>query len=256
MASADPGAVPGVAHLLVELARSRPATLGAGRLIRLDGPAGSGKTTLAEAVASLLPGSRVVHMDDLYDGWDGLPRVADQLDALLLPLAAGQPGSYRRYDWLADAYAETVVVPPGDLVVLEGVGSGSRAHAGLATVTAWVWAPEEVRRHVGSSGTDRSSRGGGDSGCGTRTTTSPARPSPRTPTCWSTGSASRHRWYDHPVAGPRLCVSRPAQAGKSPAVSPRSITSTRRTHDVPRVSPCIHPAANSSRSPEAATAPS
>ncbi len=149
MASADPGAVPGVAHLLVELARSRPATLGAGRLIRLDGPAGSGKTTLAEAVASLLPGSRVVHMDDLYDGWDGLPRVADQLDALLLPLAAGQPGSYRRYDWLADAYAETVVVPPGDLVVLEGVGSGSRAHAGLATVTAWVWAPEEVRRQRG-----------------------------------------------------------------------------------------------------------
>ena len=149
MASADPGAVPGVAHLLAELARSRPATLGAGRLIRLDGPAGSGKTTLAEAVASLLPGSRVVHMDDLYDGWDGLPRVADQLDALLLPLAAGQPGSYRRYDWLADAYAETVVVPPGDLVVLEGVGSGSRAHAGLATVTAWVWAPEEVRRQRG-----------------------------------------------------------------------------------------------------------
>ena len=146
MASAEAGAVSGVAHLVVELARSRPATLGAGRLVRLDGPAGSGKTTLAAAVAALVPDARVVHMDDLYAGWAGLPHVSEQLDALLLPLADGAAGSYRRYDWSAGAYAETVVVPPGELLVLEGVGSGSRAHGGLATVTVWVWAPEEVRR--------------------------------------------------------------------------------------------------------------
>ncbi len=149
MASAEPGAVPGVAHLLVELAGNRPTTLGAGRLIRLDGPAGSGKTTLAAAVAALVPDAQVVHMDDLYDGWTGLPRVSGQLDSLLLPLAVGEAGSYRRYDWWAGEYAETVVVPPGGLLVLEGVGSGSRAHAALATVTAWVWAPEEVRRARG-----------------------------------------------------------------------------------------------------------
>lgn len=137
------------AELVLRLARSRPATLGEGRLVRLDGPAGSGKTTLAAAVAELAPGTRVVHMDDLYDGWAGLPRVTDQLDSLLLPLAAGAAGSYRRYDWAAGEYAETVVVPPGRLLVLEGVGSGSRAHASLATVTVWVWAPEEVRRQRG-----------------------------------------------------------------------------------------------------------
>jgi hypothetical protein len=141
--SADP------AGLLLELARSRPPTLGAGRLVCIDGPAGSGKTTLAAAVAALAPGSALVHLDDLYDGWDGLPGVGAQLDTLLLPLARGVAGRYRRYDWHAGRFAETVRVAPVPLLVLEGVGAGSAAHARLATVTAWVSAPEGLRRTRG-----------------------------------------------------------------------------------------------------------
>jgi uridine kinase len=129
--------------------RSRPATLGEGRLLCIDGPAGSGKTTLAGAVAALEPHARVVHMDDLYDGWDGLPRVGDQLDTLLGPLASGRPGRYRRYDWSAGGWAESVTVAPVPLLVVEGVGSGSRAHAGLVTVLAWVEAPDDLRLRRG-----------------------------------------------------------------------------------------------------------
>lgn len=131
---------------LLALALTRPATLGVSRLISVDGPAGSGKTTLATEVAALSgPGAVVVHMDDLYDGWSGLPRIADQLDRLLLPLAEGRSGSYRRYDWHAAAYAETVSVPPAPLVVLEGVGSGAAAYDTIRTALAWVEAPYEVR---------------------------------------------------------------------------------------------------------------
>lgn len=143
----DPASDP--ARLVLELASSRPATLGAGRLVCVDGPAGSGKTTLAAALARLEPRSRVIHMDDLYDGWDGLPRLTDQLEPLLRPLASGAPGSYRRYDWLAGEYAETVTVEPVPLLVLEGVGSGSRAHADLTTVLTWVWAPSDLRLRRG-----------------------------------------------------------------------------------------------------------
>lgn len=137
------------ARRLLDLARSRTPTLGAGRLVCIDGPAGSGKTTLAAAVASLQPGTTVVHMDDLYDGWDGLPRVADQLAGLLEPLARGETGTYRRYDWVAGRYAETVMVAPGDLVVVEGVGSGVARVAHLVTALAWVEAPEGVRLQRG-----------------------------------------------------------------------------------------------------------
>lgn len=134
---------------LLHLTRSRPPTLGTGRLIAIDGPAGSGKTTLAAAVAAQAPGAVVLHLDDLYDGWQGLPRVADQLAALLEPLARETPSSYRRYDWLAGRYAETVPVVPCGLLVLEGVGSGVARVAPLVTALAWVEAPADVRLRRG-----------------------------------------------------------------------------------------------------------
>ena len=60
-----------------------------------------------------------------------------------------RPGSYRRWDWYADRWAEVVVVPPAPLLVLEGVGSGSRASAELITVLAWVEAPADLRLERG-----------------------------------------------------------------------------------------------------------
>jgi hypothetical protein len=42
-----------------------------------------------------------------------------------------------------------VAVPPGPLLVLEGVGSGSRAHADLTTVLAWVEVAPDLRLRRG-----------------------------------------------------------------------------------------------------------
>ena len=136
------------AERVLELVDDRPPTLGRGRLLCIDGPAGSGKTTLADQIAALT-GATTVHMDHLYEGWDGLPRVAEQLDRLLLPLSRNRPGSYRRWDWYADQWAEVVVVPPAPLLIVEGVGSGSRSHADLVTVLAWVEVPPELRLRRG-----------------------------------------------------------------------------------------------------------
>ncbi len=138
--------LPEAAATILALAAARPATLGRGRLICLDGRAGSGKTTLAAAVAGRAAGTRTVHLDDLYDGWDGLDGVETQLDSLLRPLASGQPGHYRRYDWHAGRFAELVRVDPVELLVLEGVGAGHRDHAALCTLLVWLTASEPVRK--------------------------------------------------------------------------------------------------------------
>jgi hypothetical protein len=132
------------AQEVLDLARSREPTLGLGRLVCVDGPAGSGKTTLADEIATLT-GAPVLHMDDMFEGWDGLPRITHQLEALLRPLASGRSGSYRRWDWPGNAWAETILVPPAPLLVLEGVGSGSASVASLITVLAWVEVPYDLR---------------------------------------------------------------------------------------------------------------
>ncbi len=149
----EPAAAPGspqeTAQLVLDLALSRRPTLGETRLVSIDGPAGSGKSTLAAGIAELDPGARVVHMDDLYDGWKGLGSVARQISTLVRPLALGRTGFYRRYDWHRGEFAETVDVEPVPLLVLEGVGSGRAELATMITVLVWVTAPRPLRRERG-----------------------------------------------------------------------------------------------------------
>lgn len=128
----------------LRLAVERPPSLGAGRLICVDGPSGAGKTEFAARLAARTR-CRVIHLDDLYDGWGGLGTVADSLHGLLSPLAAGRAGSYRRYDWDSGQYVETVAVPPTPLLIIEGVGAGVANWRDLHTVLVWVTAPEGLR---------------------------------------------------------------------------------------------------------------
>lgn len=134
---------------ILGLVRSRPPTLGGGRLVCIDGPAGAGKTTLAAALIAREPAATVVHMDSLYQGWQGLPGVADQLGSLLDALAEGRSGRYRRWDWNADGWAEQVTVEPSALLVVEGVGAGADVAGVLTTVLVWVDAPHDVRMRRG-----------------------------------------------------------------------------------------------------------
>lgn len=140
--SADPHEV---AQHVAARVLAAPPTLGRGRLVCIDGPAGSGKTTLAETVARLVPDAGVVHCDELLHGWRGLPGLAGSVEALLRPLAAGRTGRWRRWDWHADDWAEEHVVEPGGVLVLEGVGSWSPAVADLVGLLVWVEAASELR---------------------------------------------------------------------------------------------------------------
>lgn len=137
-----------IAARVLASALARPATLGQGRLICIDGLAGSGKTTLAAAVRAQA-GCRVLHLDDFYPGWRGLDRVADQVGPLLHELASGRPGTYRRWDWDQDAFVEEVTVDPSPLLVIEGVGAGHRSWSDLITLLVWLDSTQATRLERG-----------------------------------------------------------------------------------------------------------
>lgn len=143
-----PGAQsPGRVSAVLRHAYSRPALLSGGRLVCIDGPAGSGKTTLAAEILQAEPDAVVLHMDDMYEGWSGLngDTGARLRETVMTPLSVGDPGHYRRYDWGRAQFAEQHVVPPGDLLILEGVGSGDRALAPFRSTLVWVQAPDDLR---------------------------------------------------------------------------------------------------------------
>ena len=135
-----------------------PATLGAGRLVCVDGPSGAGKSTLAATLDrgfrdALRPGggrSRVLHMDNVYGGWDGLAGgIATVAASVVGPLRSGQAGRYRRFDWHAMAWAEERSLPPCDVLVVEGVGAWSTAIRDAVTCLVWVETPSAVRLERG-----------------------------------------------------------------------------------------------------------
>jgi uridine kinase len=132
-----------VLRLLEELGGAhRPA----GQVLCIDGRAGTGKSTLAAEISAAQDRVRTVHTDDVCPGWDGLASVPDLLAAVLEPVAGGRPGEYVRYDWVLEAPGETVVVPPGGLVVVEGLGAGARSLRPWRTALVWLEAPLETRR--------------------------------------------------------------------------------------------------------------
>lgn len=130
---------------LVDAVRTAEPRLGPVRLVCVDGPAGSGKTTLANRLAAELGGA-VVHLDDLYEGWAGLDGVFERLDTqVLTPLSLGRPGRYQRYDWELGRFADWRDLPVPGYLVVEGCGSAPRALGGRAVLVVWVEAPVDAR---------------------------------------------------------------------------------------------------------------
>jgi uridine kinase len=121
----------------------------------VDGPSGSGKSTLATALRrgfreAGVDDVRVLHMDSLYDGWEGLDAgIATVATSVVAPLAAGLPGRYRRFDWHAMVFAEELLVRPCDVLLVEGVGAWSPALGATVTRLVWVDTPSDVRLRRG-----------------------------------------------------------------------------------------------------------
>ncbi|TQN43193.1 uridine kinase [Blastococcus colisei] len=132
---------------LAERVRTAPARLGDVRLVCVDGPAGSGKTTLATRLVSALgDAATLVHLEDLYAGWTITGAVARLQAGVLRPLAEGRAGGHHRYDWATSRFtAEPVAVPAPAVLVVEGCGSSPRSLDPWATLRLWVEAPAGLR---------------------------------------------------------------------------------------------------------------
>lgn len=130
----------------VELATPRRGSV---LVVAVDGLSGSGKSVLGTALARDLA-CPLVRMDDLFAGWDGLAEAPARLtEQVLEPLARGEQAAYRRWDWHADDWAETVPVPASDTLVVEGCGSSVGPAAEHAAVRVWLEAERDVRMERG-----------------------------------------------------------------------------------------------------------
>jgi uridine kinase len=133
---------------LVELIQSSSTKCGETKLICIDGPAGSGKTTLANSLSKYLDNCPIVHMDEIYDGWeDALSQKTanDLYQWIIEPLLKKQLIEFFKFDWTISKRNEKVVIRSHPYLIIEGVGSSVKKVYEHASLKIWI----EVNQSLG-----------------------------------------------------------------------------------------------------------
>lgn len=110
-------------------------------LIAIDGPAGSGKTSLANQLASNLKSATTIHMDDLYNGWEDAltATLTRHLEEWILdPLTQHQSVKYQKFNWASSEYGPSAEVRDIEILILEGVGAAQTMIRQQAALTIWI----------------------------------------------------------------------------------------------------------------------
>ena len=135
-----------IAELASRISELAPLA-GQTRVVAVDGPAGSGKTTLAAQLGERLDAALVLNTDQLYHGWDGLAEGAQRLvDDVLRPLSEGLEATVRPWNWLSSSEGERRSLPPCETLLVDGAGCGSRAAAAFLSMIIWLDADPELRQ--------------------------------------------------------------------------------------------------------------
>lgn len=100
--------------------------------ILIDGRSGSGKTELARAIVDAWPKAQLVRLDDIYPGWQGLDAASESVPQILTDYR------WRAYNWVTAKPGQWHELDPERPLVVEGVGSLSRASIKLADVALWI----------------------------------------------------------------------------------------------------------------------
>ena len=127
-------------------------------VVLIDGRAGSGKSTFARLLQGLVfqetkQSPKVIQMDDLYSGWEGLAAGSLYLvEQILKPLKLSGRAQWQRWDWTTDKRGGA---DPGNgwrefdgenLLIVEGCGSVTAQSAELADLTIWIEAERQTRK--------------------------------------------------------------------------------------------------------------
>ena len=127
-------------------------------IVLIDGRAAAGKSLFANQLAELYfqsekQAARVISMDDLYPGWEGLASGSIYLlTQILTPLSQGKTANWQVWNWAdnkrgaIDAVNGHREFSGGTALIVEGCGSISRLTSEIGDITIWVEADFQIRK--------------------------------------------------------------------------------------------------------------
>lgn len=114
-------------------------------VITIDGPAGSGKTTLALTLALEVGRSYTIHMDDLYEGWDSTmtPALTSKLVAIIESVVKSEKITFTPFNWLKKRLDIPISIQAPKYLIIEGVGAGQSAIREFVSLAIWIEVPQD-----------------------------------------------------------------------------------------------------------------
>lgn len=118
-------------------------------LYAIDGPAGAGKTTFAAKLAAELSVDgtvKVIHMDDLYNGWENALSnpLSEILDRISTAHIAGKEFVIKIFNWQTMAFDSEERITPTDYLIIEGVGAAQQIVRETGATTYWLDIEPEI----------------------------------------------------------------------------------------------------------------
>ena len=118
-------------------------------LIVIDGRAGAGKTTLAETFFADLSVSKsieVIHMDDLYGGWDNAlgEHLSKRLEIIINSHQQKVAFEIEIFNWETMSFDSRKLINPVDILILEGVGAGQKVVRDAGATLYWLDIDAEI----------------------------------------------------------------------------------------------------------------
>lgn len=118
-------------------------------VIAIDGPAGAGKTTLAAKFFDEFSRDKsvaVIHMDDLYVGWDNA--LNQELTLKLIEIVKGFQAQNKFtipiFNWVTMEFDSLQTIQPSDILIIEGVGAGQKVVREFGATLYWLDIEPEV----------------------------------------------------------------------------------------------------------------
>lgn len=127
-------------------------------IVLIDGRAASGKSQFAKDLSEAYfqvdkQAARVIHMDDLYPGWNGLAEGSVYLlTNILLPLANSRSANWQVWNWRKNHRGAEEPgngrreFAGGTLLIVEGCGSISRLSSANSDFQIWIDADDAARK--------------------------------------------------------------------------------------------------------------
>ncbi|MEY4346611.1 MAG: hypothetical protein RJA68_114 [Actinomycetota bacterium] len=118
-------------------------------LIAIDGRAGAGKTTLAAKFfeeLSVDKSVQVIHMDDLYNGWNNAldERLTKTLELIVNAHHNKVAFEIEIFNWHSMSFDSKEEINPVDILILEGVGAGQKVVRDAGATLYWLDIDAEV----------------------------------------------------------------------------------------------------------------